>query len=327
MLSIMSAESNIISIQRDSNRHTEKYEVDIDTLNSIDVALHRKTLTSLVKEAILARGSFNGYIEKAESWLTSAIMSLGSVEEIKAFTDKYKNPETEFLSIKQLTTHTSEPSIIDNIIEDAFARKLFNILFLKPPSGKADSGPGETALVFLSPDISYELKGDVLINNVGKIEIKASRTPKGKGGRVWDSPINQLNMYNILKEIFPNTTDTNRFTVSVLDKKHKIIPQIIKNDPNRKFITAACNAWFNTPIDEVINSFGTPEFINIWHKHIFNTYKAKKKFVGLLAIGRTTYQYIQTGDQFAATKKASSGYLCKILSSDFRELVPQVLVK
>ena len=323
----MSAESNIILIQRDNNKDTEKYEVDLDTLNSIDIALHRKTLTSLVKEAILARGALDGSIEKAECWLTSAIMSLGSVEEIKVFTDKYKDPGAGFLSIGQLTTHTSEPSNINTIIEDPFARKLFNSLFLKPPAGKSDSGPGETALVFLSPDVSYVLKGDVLINNVGKIEIKASRTPKGKGGRVWDSPINQLDMYNILKEIFPSTTDTSTFTVSVLDKKHKIIPQIIKNDPSKKFITAACNAWFGTPIDEVINAFGTPEFKNIWHKHIFNTYKAKKQFVGLLAIGRTTYQYIQTGEQFAAAKKASSGYLCKILSSDFRALVPQVLVK
>jgi hypothetical protein len=311
-------ENGTILIQRDDNKDTEEYEVDTDTLNNIDVILHRKTLIPRIQEAISTRGSIDPAVMRAGNWLIQAIMGLGSVAEITDFVEKYKNPEVGFINIEELIPGQAmqRPLPVTNFIEDKFAAKLFTRLF-KEYRGKPDAGPGEDALTLLSSKIDYGMPGDIVIQGVGKVEIKASASGSGKGGRIGDTHINQDEMVRLLTALEPGRAS---FTVMQGTK-----PFFGGPEKGREFIMAACNAWFGAQIPEIIESFGSPNFRVVWQKMLFDQYKSEGGWVGMLLLGVKTYQYVITGEDFALyAKKSNQGNLCDANSKQTSRLGPQV---
>jgi hypothetical protein len=95
----------------------------------------------------------------------------------------------------------------------------------------------------------------------------------------------------------------------------------------KKFIKAACEAWFGQSVPEIEAAFGKAGFKNIWQKHVFDAYKGHGGWEGMLALGVKTYQYIVTGDEFSSSmKKKFQGYICKASEKQSRALAPQVFI-
>jgi hypothetical protein len=254
---------------------------------------------------------------KAAKWLVQAIPTLGDAKEVKEFIGKFANPEFDPINTKALTPSggMDSPAELMSVVVDPFAKKLFEKIFHEF-SGKTDAGPGEAALAILSPQITYASPGDISVNGA-KVEVKASRSTGGKAGRIWDTPINQKPMLDLLQPL-------NLTVYTVLDGEQPF------PDPELapKFITAACEAWFGKSIPEIEKSFGKAGFKSVWQKYVFDTYKSESGWTGLLALGLTTYQYVETGDHFAANmKKASHGTICKLGEKQSRGLAPQIYIK
>jgi hypothetical protein len=254
---------------------------------------------------------------KASKWLVQAIPTLGNATEVKEFISKFADSKFDPIDTKKLIPSggMDSPAELMSIVRDPFAKKLFEKIFHEF-SGKSDAGPGEAALAILSPNITYASPGDISVNGA-KIEVKASRSASGKAGRIWDTPINQKPMLEIIKQI-------NLTSFSVLAGEQPFPdPSLSKN-----FIKTACEAWFGKSIPEIENSFGKSGFRDIWQKYVFDTYKTESGWTGMLALGLTSYQYVETGDQFANNmKKSSHGMICKAGEKQTRGLAPQVFIK
>lgn len=254
---------------------------------------------------------------KASKWLLQTIPTLGDSTEIKEFVSKFSNPEFDPIDIKQLIPSDGMETSKDimSVITDPFAQKLFSKIF-QEFAGKGDAGAGEAAFAILSPRITYSSPGDISINGQ-KIEVKASRSASGKAGRIWDSPVNQTPMIDILSKIGKTS-----FTV--------LEGEIPFPDPelSKSFIQTACTAWFGKLIPEIEKQFGTSGFKDVWQKYVFETYKEESGWQGLLALGVNTYQYVSTGDQFVRyMKKSQQGNICRQGTKQSRELAPQILIK
>jgi len=251
----------------------------------------------------------------AAKWLVAAIPTLGNAQEVKEFIGKFSDPNFDPINTKALAPKAgmSAPAEIGSLILDPFAKKLFDKIF-QEFAGKNDAGPGEAALAILSPKITYSSPGDISVNNV-KVEVKASKG-SGKAGRIWDMPLNQKPMTAILQSL-------GIANFSVLDGEQPF------PDPKlgKKFIKEACICWFGGSVPEIEKAFGKAGFKNIWQAHVFDTYKAHGKWTGMLALGVTTYQYIISGQEFAASmKKANQGTICRPSAKQSRELAPQVFI-
>ena len=308
-------ETGSVLITRDNgDEDVLRQGVSDDDLNRIDVILNEEKLVEIIDNAIKARG-LTGLIVLS---LREAIKTSGSVREIENFCKAYREG-AEFINIEALTTFTDNPQKINNFITDSFAQNVFKYLFINLPAGKNDAGPGEGALVALSPNISYPKVGggDIIING-DRVEVKASRNVQGSGGRVWDKDIDQAGMVEALQIIFPQLP-----SVTVKAGTRSTIKE---KDPENIFIIAACNAWFGEKKEDVIKFFGTDKFTAIWHKHIFNTYKKDKKFNGLLSIGINTYHYATTEDEFAQMRFYNNGSICNTRSGQDRDLAPQLQI-
>ena len=337
-------ENGSILITRDGVPEDALYQDVSDyNLNRIDVILNEKELVEKIDKAIghqfanrpgvdLNRPGSKSYLNLAVS-LKEAIKTSGGVKEIEAFCKAYMSG-TEFINIKKLTTFSNEPLEINNFITDSFAQNVFKYLFINLPAGKSDAGPGEGALVALSPNISYAEKGDIHIKGYGKVEVKAARERGGRGGRVWDSVVDQSGMVIALQKIFPQHPGKWKVTVIAgADRgdKNSLIPRNLEKDPARmvlyrEFITAACKAWFGGEKNDVIDSFGTEPFVKLWLKQIFNTYKTDKEFVGLLSLGLTKYHYATTEAEFIEMEFSNKGYICNTGSNQGRDIAPQLQI-
>lgn len=254
---------------------------------------------------------------KAAKWLVSAIPTLGDAKEVKEFIGKFSNPEWDPINSKALIPSggMSQPAEILSIVQDPFAKKLFEKIFHEF-QGKGDAGPGEAALAILSPNITYGSPGDISVFGT-KVEVKASRSAKGSAGRIWDMPVNQKPMLDVLAKI-------NVAAFSVLDGE-KPFP-----DPKLApaFIKAACQGWFGKSIPAIEKSFGKPGFAAAWQAQVFDTYKEHGGWSGVLALGLNTYQYVETGQQFAANmKKANHGSIVRASEKQPRALAPQIFIK
>ena len=352
-------ENGSVLITRDGVPEDALYQdVSDDNLNRIDVILNEEEIVKKIDEAIgrqfVNRPESKSYLNLAVS-LREAIKTSGSVKEIEAFCKAYMSG-TEFINIEKLTTSSIKPLEINNFITDSFAQKalttpgdkplnidtllqnVFKYLFINLPAGKSDAGPGEGALVALSPNISYAEKGDIYIKDYGKVEVKAARELGGRGGRVWDSVVDQSGMVTALQKIFPQHPGKWKVTViagAAKGDKNSLIPRSLQNDLQndparmvlyREFITAACKAWFGGEKEDVIKSFGTEAFTKLWLKQIFNTYKTDKKFVGLLSLGLTKYHYATTEAEFVEMEFSNKGYICNTDSNQGRDLAPQLQI-
>jgi hypothetical protein len=254
---------------------------------------------------------------KQAKWLVNAIPTLGDTKEVKEFINKFSNPEFDPIDTKKLipSAGMQGPADLLSVVSDPFAKKLFNKIF-NELQGKTDAGPGEAALAILSPNITYGSPGDIVVNGI-KIEVKASKAESGKAGRIWDSPINQKPMLDLLRQL-------NMSGFSVLDGEQAF------PDPelSEQFINLACEAWFGEIYPDVVKSFGKSGFREIWQSRVFDFYKSHSGWQGLLALGLSKYQYIQTGEEFARyMKKAYQGSLCRAGSKQSRDLAPQILIK
>lgn len=252
---------------------------------------------------------------KAAKWLVNAIPTLGNAKEVKEFIGKFADPNFDPIDLKALAPSggMTAPADVLSIVKDPFAQKLFQKIF-QEFAGKGDAGPGEAALAILSPSITYASPGDISINGI-KVEVKASKT-SGGAGRVWDTPINQKPMLEILAPL-------GLTGYSVLDGEQPF------PDPNSSadFIKAACEAWFGQSVPEVEKAFGKPGFKNAWQSHVFDAYKGHGGWEGMLALGVKTYQYIITGEEFSKNmKKKFQGYICKASEKQSRALAPQVFI-
>ena len=324
-------ENGSVLITRDGVPEDALYQdVRDDNLNRIDVILNEKEIVKKIDEAIQSqfvnRPVSKSYFRLAVS-LREAIKASGSVKEINEFCSAY-SLSAEFIDIKELITSTDIPQEINKFIPNTFAQNVFKYLFINLPAGKSDAGPGEGALVALSPNISYAKKGDIDIKKYGIVEVKAARELKGRGGRVWDSVVDQRGMVIALQNIFPQ--HLGEWSVRVdpgQTKTINFVKEIINNDPNQAFIKAACNAWFGEEKIDIIDSFGTgANFANLWHKHIFNTYKDRKNFNGLLSLGLTKYHYVTTPEEFIKMKFSDFGYICNTGPNQGRDLAPQLQI-
>lgn len=323
-------ETGSVLITRDNGAEDVlRQGVNDDALDKINVILNEvdlvKPIAKVIERLLLKGPDKESYLKLANS-LREAIKTSGSVEEIKEFCKAYSEGH-EFIDIEKLTTPGAEPLNIDTLFKSPFAYKVFNHLFYNLSPGKADAGPGEAALVALSPNILFANKGDVFIKKY-KVEVKASRNPMGSGGRVWDKDIKQAGMFEALRSIFPDPQQSSAWVMSVVaaTKKNGLVKTIINNDPNQTFIKAACNTWFGEEKIDIIESFGKQEFAAVWHKHIFNTYKKDKEFNGLLSIGINTYHYVETDEEFAKMAFSSNGYICHTKPQQGRGLAPQLQI-
>jgi hypothetical protein len=252
----------------------------------------------------------------AVTWLVKAIPTLGTADEVKTFLSKFADPNYDPINISKLVPDTgmTGPSPLSSLVSDPFAKLLFDKIF-QEFSGKSDAGPGEAALAILSPSITYTSPGDILVGDK-KVEVKASRG-SGKAGRIWDTPINQKEMLSILSQL-----GMSNFNVS--DGEHPFP----NNELAEPFITAACMAWFGEVDSNIVAAFGKVGFKNLWQARVFDAYKAHGKWNGLLALGVQTYQYINTGEEFATNmKKVSHGGICNVKTKQARELAPQIFIK
>ena len=254
---------------------------------------------------------------KAAKWLVQTIPTLGDAKEVKEFIKKFSNPEFDPINSKALVPSggMQQPAEILSIVTDPFAKKLFEKIFHEF-SGKTDAGPGEAALAILSPNITYGSPGDIVVNGI-KIEVKASRSAKGSAGRIWDMPINQKPALKIVEPL-----GITSFTV--LDGEQPFPdPQLAKS-----FIEAVSEGWFGEVHPDLVSKFGKPGFKEAWHTHVFDTYKQHGGWTGVLALGLTTFQYVETGEQFAKyMKKYNHGNLIKANEKQSRGLAPQIMIK
>lgn len=254
---------------------------------------------------------------KAAKWLVQAIPTLGDSKEVKEFINKFANPEFDPINTKALIPSggMQTPKEVLSIVNDPFAKKLFEKIFHEF-GGKTDAGPGEAALAILSPNITYASPGDISVNGV-KVEVKASRSVKGAAGRIWDMPINQKPALTIAKPL-----GITSFTV--LEGE---LP-FVEPELATQFIEAVCEGWFGQVYPDIVKAFGKPGFKDVWHTHVFDTYKSHGGWSGVLALGLTTFQYVETGEQFAKyMKKAKQGNLINAAEKQSRGLAPQIQIK
>lgn len=254
---------------------------------------------------------------RAAKWLVQAIPTLGNAQEVKGFISKFAEPSFDPINTTDLIPSggMQQPAEILSIVTDPFAKKLFEKIF-QEFGGKTDAGPGEAALAILSPKITYASPGDISVNGQ-KVEVKASRSAKGSAGRIWDSPINQKPALKIVEPL-------GMTSFTVLDGEQPF------PDPElaEAFITAVCEGWFGQVFEDVVSSFGKTGFKDIWHARVFDTYKAEGGWSGMLALGLKTFQYVQTGEQFAKNmRKYNHGNLIKANEKQSRGLAPQVMIK
>lgn len=238
--------------------------------------------------------------------LVKIIPQLGSTEEVKSFADKW-NAGRNFIDIDKLVPSSgmSTPIAIISVIEDGLPKALFNNLAKSYTEfSKSDAGPAEGALAMMSDQITYSKKGGDLIIQGRKIEIKSGGRNSSGGGRIINDSksIDQSSMTAILKKA--NYTLTGK-SISVREASQPLDPKF----PKLAFIQACSAAFFGKIQPEIISNFGTPNFLSVWQKALFDDYKQAAGHEGILVIGTNTLQYLTTSDQILTVKKKNQGVL------------------
>jgi len=294
-------------------RQLQKMDAEAPLFGEIYKDLINKPLGGRIEKFIQARGDQDAI--DAVTYLLKTIPKLGPASEVKEFMQKFSNPEFDPINIKSLTTPMSSPAPLVEIVNDPFVKKLFDKLHLDF-KGKGDAGPGEAALAVLSPNITYASPGDITVGS-NKVEVKASTTSGGKSGRIWDHPVHIQPMEQIL--------DPLGITSVTVMSASKEPPE---NFPKEEFMEAACNAWFRESRPEISKAFGTDGFKDIWQAAVFDKYKELSGWQGLLAVGLTSYMYIESGKDFAQNMpKANQGTLYRKGNKQPRDMAPQILIK
>lgn len=322
-------------------------------------------LTGRIRTYIEARGDADA--QSAIDHLDKLIPTLGNTEEVKAFMSKFtKKPGQEKaydfikLDVAFPKDGMAAPSPLSNIVDDGFAKKLFDSL-IGFKGKKNDAGPGEAAMAIMSPNITYAQGatveefgrgGDLIVAGVGKVEVKG-----GGGGRLtpWKG-IDQKGMKVALANFSFEKGETKKDQAAKLKyekavakaqaagtpppappaeapKKQMagITPSFMASPlpngfPVEEFIRAACQVWFNGAYaDELIKVAGTPAFLKTWLTACYNGYRDFAGWQGILFLSSGAYQYTVSGSQILDSNVEKWGYVYYPGTSQPREMCPQVI--
>lgn len=321
-------------------------------------------LTNRIRKYIDARRDADAIA--AVEHLDKLIPTLGNADEVKAFMSKFPKPEGQekaYDFIKLEVAFPKEgmasPAPLSNIVDDGFAKKLFDKLVSF--KGKNDAGPGEAAMAIMSPNITYAQGatvdefgrgGDLIVTGVGKVEVKG-----GKGGRLVPfKTIDQKGMAQVLANVNMNKPETKKVQLAKAKYEKEvekakaagkpippppsetpqkqmagITPLFMSSTlppefPTEEFIRAACQAWFNGAYaNELIEVAGTPKFTRVWVNACYSGYKEFAGFQGILFLSPGYYQYTISGSQIPDANIIKMGYIYYPGTSQPREMCPQVI--
>ena len=323
-------------------------------------------LTGRIRNYIEARGDADA--QSAINHLDQIIPTLGNTEEVKAFMAKFtKKPGQEtaydFIKLKVAFPEKgmSAPALLSNVVDDGFAKKLFDKLV--EYKGKNDAGPGEAAMAIMSPNITYAQGatveeygrgGDLIVAGVGKVEVKG-----GGGGRLtpWKG-IDQKGMTAALANFSFEKGETKKDQAAKL-KYEKAVAKaqatgqpappplaaqakkamagirpafmskpLPEGFPTEAFMRAACQVWFNgSNAEELIAVAGTSAFLGTWLNACYNGYKEFAGWQGVLFLSAGAYQYTVSGSQIPIDNVSNWGYVYYPGTSQPREMCPQVIPK
>lgn len=325
-------------------------------------------LTNRIREYIKAREDKEA--KDAIDHLDKLIPTLGDTNEVKAFMSKFtKKPgqETAYDFIKLNVAFPAKgmtaPAPLSNIVDDGFAKKLFNSLV--DFKGKNDAGPGEAAMAIMSPNIRYAQGatveefgrgGDLIVAGVGKVEVKGGT--KGGGRLIPWKGIDQKGMTIALANFSFEKGETKKDQAAKLKyekavakaqatgqpaplppeaKAKKTMAGITPNFmarplpegfPTEEFIRAACQVWFNgSNAEKLIAVAGTSAFLTTWLSACYNGYKEFAGWQGVLFLSAGSYQYTISGSQISIDNVNNWGYVYYPGTSQPREMCPQVIPK
>jgi hypothetical protein len=321
-------------------------------------------LTGRIRTYIEARGDADA--QSAIDHLDKLIPTLGNTDEVKAFMSKFtKKPGQEKaydfikLDVAFPKDGMAAPAPLSNVVDDGFAKKLFDKLV--DFKGKNDAGPGEAAMAIMSPNITYAQGatveefgrgGDLIVAGVGKVEVKG-----GGGGRLTPfKGIDQKGMAQALAnfsldkpETKKSQQDKARYDKAVEKAKAAgtpipappaeapkkqmagVTPTFMSTSlpagfPVEEFIRAACQAWFGgANAEELIKVAGTPAFSRVWLNACYNGYREFAGWQGVLFLSPGAYQYTVSGSQILDSNVKSMGYIYYPGTSQPREMCPQVI--
>ena len=309
-------------------------------------------LSGRIKNYIVARGDKDA--AAAVDHLDKLIPTLGNSQEVKSFIEKFKEKDSsgkpyDFIKIDVAFPKKGMTSAapLSNVVEDGFAKKLFDSL--TEYKGKNDAGPGEAAMAIMSPNITYAQGntvdeygrgGDIIVNGVGKVEVKG-----GAGGRLIPlTSLDQKGMTAALGQFQltkPETAKDARLRARA-EKQGLPAPEIQqklyagitadflskplpKGFPTLKFMRAACNAWFGGERPELIAAAGKPEFRRLWVNAMYRGYQEYAGFNGILFLTSSAYQYTVDGSQIPDSYIKNWGYVYYPKSKQLRDMAPQVI--
>ena len=263
------------------------------------------------------------------AFLVKEIPQLGKTQEVKQFVNKWNQGE-DFIDIKALIPDSgmTASAPISSIVADGIPKALFQSLGKNQSQfSKSDAGPAEGALAIMSKSITYAQEGGDLVIGGKKIEVKSGgrgydevkKTMSG-GGRVYNDKrkIDSSQMASIL--VKAGITEK---SVSVVNGSKPLPPGF----PTTPFIKAASIAFFGKQLPSVIKTFGTPGFQLEWNKAMYADYQQSAGHVGILVIGKTTYQYIVNGEQLVTVPQKSKGYLYSPKSTQGRDIGIQIALR
>lgn len=298
-------------------RYLQKKEADDPLFSDIYRLMAKGPMVPKLDSYILNRKDPDMQAEGAAAYLIKTIPTLADKAELRRFLNEL-NAGKDFIDIKKLMPRSgmNAPAPWASVLTNPVAIKLFEKIFLEF-NGKKDAGPGEAAFAILSPSITYGEPGDIKVNG-RLIEVKGSRSPTGAGGRMWGPyHVDQTQMIKLLPQL---KGQPNPASLTVKEASRPFAnPKIAK-----PFITAACNAWFGKPIPILINSFGTPAFEEAWLSTIYESYRERAGWDSAIFLGIQSYQYVNSGIQFATKVKKSTGDVCRVGSKQTREMAPQI---
>lgn len=315
-------------IIEDKSEDDQKKERVIRALNKkrADDPIFDKTYKLIVGPALTGR--IENYIAAHKdpdigaeemAYLIKAIPDLGTTEEVKKFVTDW-NAGKDFVNLQELipASGMDSPAPLQSVVDDEIAKKLF-IALSRQNFTKSDAGPAEAAFAIMSKKISYSSDGGDLIIDGKKIEVKGGGKSAGAGGgRVYNdrkSPKQEL-MTKVLEPL------GFKGNISVVAGT-KELPE---NFPKEDFIKACSQAWFGEVRNNLVKTFGTPQFRLEWNKALYDDYKEEAGHEGILIIGASSYKYIVNGEQLYNTGQASKGALYYPSSRQTRDLGIQVSI-
>jgi hypothetical protein len=99
-------------------------------------------------------------------------------DKLKKWLKSFVNPKYDYVDIDKLLPRNGllKKTSYKNLITDPLAQQIFDQLLRFKGLGKSDSGPGEAGVAILSPYITFDDEGDLLVTDTKKtrkIEVKA----------------------------------------------------------------------------------------------------------------------------------------------------------